>query len=100
MQVGVLLTLGILICSFLIAGIIGYKRSNTLTAFFLMDGRLNLSGLVGTLATTNFSLGNMIFLSLIWGYSFGFSGIFWLCIGFVIAASVYVWFVRQPMIAE
>lgn len=98
MQTGILVFLAFLTVVFVVAGVLGMRRSRTLTGFFLMNGKLSLGPLVGTLAATNFSLGNMVFLSLIWGYFFGFSGIFWLCVGFSIAALVYMRFIRQPVV--
>jgi len=80
---------------FVFEGFRGFKRSPTLQAFFLMDRPLRMSWYVGTLASTNFSLGNMVYLSLIWGYFFGLSGTLWLWIGFVIAAATYVFFIRR-----
>lgn len=78
-----------------------YKKTGTLSAFFLMDGKLSVGFFVGTLASTNFSLGNMIFLSLIWGFFYGLSGTLWLWIGFGIAAIVFVWFVKcHPQVRE
>ena len=72
----------------------GRKKSTTLNELFLYGGGLNLGPFVGTLAATNFSLGNMIYFSLIWGYFFGLSALLWLWIGFLLAAAVYVYFFR------
>lgn len=95
MQATIAITIAILVLILLIEAFRGMKKSQTLPQFFLMDGGLRLGPFVGTLAATNFSLGNMIFLSLIWGYFYGLGGILWLWIGFVLAALVFVFCVRR-----
>ncbi len=70
-------------------GMIGYWKTTTVSSFFLMDGRLKWGGFVGTIAAANFSLGNMIFLSMIWGAFYGLGGVIWITIGFVLAGLVY-----------
>lgn len=46
--------------------------------FFLHGERLKLSYFVGTLVATNLSLGNMVFVCAMFGYLFGWSGVFWM----------------------
>jgi sodium/proline symporter len=100
MELAAVIALPVLAVIFIFEAVKGYRDADTLGNFYLMGGKLHLPSFVGTLAATNFSLGNMIFLSLIWGYFFGFSGVLWLCIGFVLAALVYIWFVRSSRLVS
>jgi Na+/proline symporter len=83
------------IVGFLIEGVRGRSRSSTAPGLFIRDGNLDLGPFVGSLAATNFSLGNMIYLSLIWGYFYGFPGIIWLWVGFILAAIIYIYYVKN-----
>ena len=71
----------ILVSLILISGIkrdLGKVKTNC--DFFLHGEKLHLSGLVGTLVSTNLSLGNMIFVCGILGYFYGWSGVFWVVV--------------------
>ncbi len=54
-----------------------YNRGEkqTLYRFFLMGGKLDLKGFVGTIVAANLSLGNFIIFITTWGYKYGFEGI-------------------------
>lgn len=80
---------------FLIIGHLGRVKSKRVQGFFLCEGNLKSAPFLGTLCMSNFSLGNMIFLSLIWGYLYGVSGVIWLSLGFALAAAVYVLFIKR-----
>lgn len=95
MENTIIVTMLVVGALFLFEGRRGFKRSPNLQAFFLMDEPLRMGWYVGTLAATNFSLGNMIYLSLIWGYFYGLSGTLWLWIGFAIAAATFFLFIRK-----
>lgn len=95
-----LLGLTVLAALMIFEGIRGRTHSTTLQKFFLIGEGLKVGPFVGTLAATNFSLGNMIFLCLIWGYFYGLGGMLWLLIGFIMAAFVYVRFVRSSPIVQ
>lgn len=90
-----LLSFALVATLMIIEGMRGRTRSTTLQKFFLMGEGLKFKPFVGTLAATNFSLGNMIFLCLIWGYFYGLGGMVWLLIGFIAAAFVYIRFVQS-----
>lgn len=100
MASAITLAMALLAIVLFIKGYRGLRESSRIDEFFLMNGELRLGPFVGTLAATNFSLGNMIFLSLIWGYFYGLSGAFWLCVGFILAAAVFIVVVRRsPAVA-
>ena len=80
---------------FLREGYRGRQKSTSLRRLFLYDEKLTLGRFVGTLAATNFSLGNMIYFALIWGFFFGLGALLWLWIGFFLAAFVFWIFFKK-----
>lgn len=77
-----------------IAGFLSLKNSRTATSFFLLDGKLQLPNFIGTMVSSNLSLGNMIFVCAIWGYYFGLSGAFWVAITIILLWVGYASFGR------
>lgn len=76
----------------LIAGFNSVKKSRTATEFFLLNRKLRLPSFIGTMVASNLSLGNMIFVCAIWGYFFGFSGVFWVAITIALLLVGYMFF--------
>lgn len=95
--VSVLAAAGIL---FLIEGARGSRKTKTLDQFFLLGGKLKLKNFVGTLAATNFSLGNLIFLAMVWGYMFGLSAVIWISSGFFLSVFIFNRFISRNIKAH
>lgn len=95
MELAFLVVFAIVAVAFLVIGHKGKRHSTTVQGLFLMDGELEPRPFAATLAASNYSLGNMVYVSLIWGYLFGFSAILWLCLGFIVAAALYIFFLNH-----
>lgn len=75
-------------------GIKARKSTRKASRFFLLDGKLKVPNLVGTIVSSNLSLGNMIFVCAIWGYFYGFSGVFWVAICIITLTVSYIFFAK------
>jgi len=89
----------IILCSMLVYVFIKvfevYKRKSTLQEFFLLDGNLQPGAFIGTMVSTNLSLGNFLYLSAIWAYFYGISGILWITIGILIMLISFKFFGKK-----
>lgn len=85
----------ILTVVFIIDGLIGFRRNKTLAQFFLLGGKLRLPGFVGTILSTNLSLGNFLIFVSGWCYLFGWSGLFWFVINLTLNALVFGFFLPK-----
>ena len=63
----------------------------TTTGYYLMDGTLTRGRLIGTLVASNVSLGNMVYVCAIWGYSYGWSGVFWVAVCIIALTLGLIW---------
>lgn len=66
------------------------KKKTSIIDYFLAGGNLKLGSYAASLASTNLSLGNFIFVAAIWGYFYGFSALFWMFIGAILLATGFI----------
>ena len=76
----------VMVAIFVVHAYLALKKKGSIIDYFLAGGNLKLGPFSASLAATNLSLGNFIFLGAIWGYFYGFSALLWLFIGFVLLA--------------
>jgi sodium/pantothenate symporter len=79
-------------------GLKHFKQKISVSEYLLLDGKLSLGPFVSTMVSTNLSLGNLIYVSAIWGFSYGGSSILWLCIAlivFVVAFKHYAPYIKH-----
>lgn len=74
-----------------VAGVWAARKNTSIHEYFLMGGNLKSIGFIGTMLSTNLSLGNFILISAIWGYLFGWSGMLWWTVNLVVNAIAYYW---------
>jgi Na+/proline symporter len=84
---------GILVTSAIcaVAGVWASSKNKNIDEYFLMGGNLKPIGFIGTMLSTNLSLGNFILISAIWGYLFGWSGMLWWTVNLIVNAFAYYW---------
>ncbi len=66
-----------------------HKRRITLQEFFLMDGNLRPGNFIGTMVSTNLSLGNFLYFCAIWSYIYGVSGMAWIVVGVILMVASF-----------
>lgn len=69
-----------------------HKRRITLQEFFLMGGNLKPGNFVGTMVSTNLSLGNFLYFCAIWSYFYGIAGMIWIAVGVLLMIISFVIF--------
>lgn len=69
-----------------------HKRRITLQEYFLMDGNLKQGNFVGTMVSTNLSLGNFLYFCAIWSYIYGIAGVAWITLGVILMIISFVTF--------
>ncbi|MDY6896335.1 MAG: hypothetical protein SVO01_13110, partial [Thermotogota bacterium] len=61
-----------------------YRRNISLQEYFLMNGNLKPGNFIGTMVSTNLSLGNFLYFCAIWSYFYGVTGMLWIAIGVIL----------------
>lgn len=87
--VAVLVSICLIVLSF------AAKYNATARGFFLMDRTLSLPLFVVSMLAANLSIGNFLIFAAIWGYAFGWGGLFWFLINLALNALIYFLFVPK-----
>jgi len=68
------------------------RINQTLYGFFLVNGSLKLRGFIASVLSANLSIGNFLIFVTVWGYTFGWGGIFWFVVNLLFNVFSYLLF--------
>jgi Na+/proline symporter len=69
------------------------RINESLPGYFLVNGRLKLSGFVAAILSANLSIGNFLIFVASWGFLFGWAGLFWFVVNLVLNVVAYLFFI-------
>ena len=73
----------------IVDGLLAGKTNKTPSDYFLQGGSLTILRFVGSILSTNLSLGNFLIFAASWCYAFGWSGLFWFIVNLIANAVAF-----------